>query len=39
MSLNEILTGLKKGWKKENDFWNTNRQLIPTQEHRKLLVD
>ena len=32
VNFNEILR-VKKGWKKENDFWNTNRQLIPTPEH------
>ena len=29
----------KKGQKEENKFWNTNRQLIPTQEHPRFKVD
>ena len=39
VNLNKIWKGLKKGKKKENDFWNTNRQLTPTQEHPRLPVD
>ena len=30
MNFNEILRGLIKGMKKENDFWNTNRQSVET---------
>ena len=36
VNLSEILRGLKKAQKRENYFWNTTRQLIPTQEHPKL---
>ncbi len=34
--LNGILGGSEKGLKKEKQFWNTTRQLIPTQEHSRL---
>ena len=30
---------IKKGKKKENYFWNTNRQLPSTQEHTRLVGD
>ena len=39
VNLKGILRGLKKGQKKENYFWNTNRQLNPTQEHTRLVGD
>ena len=39
VNLSEILRGLKKGQKKENYFWNTTRQLTPTQEHPRLSGD
>ena len=39
VNLSEILRGLKKGLKKENNFWNTTRQLTPTQEHPRLSGD
>ena len=39
VNLKGILRGLKKGQKKENNFWNTNRQLNPTQEHTRLVGD
>ena len=39
VNLKGILRGLKKGQNKENYFWNTNRQLNPTQEHTRLVGD
>ena len=39
VNLKGILRGLKKGQKKENYNWNTNRQLNPTQEHTRLVGD
>ena len=30
MNLNGIFRGLRKGEKKENDFWNTNKQTVDT---------
>ena len=38
-NLNGILRCLKKGKKKEDFIWNTNRQLPPTQEHTRLVGD
>ena len=39
MNFSEVLRGLKKRQKKENYFWNTTRQLIPTREHSGLSGD
>ena len=39
VNLKGILRGLKTGQNKKNYFWNTNRELTPTQEHTRLVGD
>ena len=39
LNLNENFKRFEEGIEENKDIWNINRQLIPTQEHPRLLVD